>query len=38
MDKVIQAQISDETAYILHSTNAVGKVMNLIILTPSLGK
>ena len=38
MDTVTRVQILDETDYISHSTNTLGKGMNPIILPPAMGK
>ena len=38
MDTAIRVQILDETDYISHSTNTLGKGMNPIILPPAMGK
>ena len=38
MDKAMGVQILDETDCISHSTNTLGKGMNLIILPPAMGK
>ena len=38
MDMATRVQILDETDYISHSTNALGKGMNPIILPPAMGK
>ena len=38
MDTATQVQIQDETDFISHSTNNLGKGMNLIILPPAMGK
>ena len=38
MDTVTQVQILDETDWILHSTNTLGKGMNPIILPPAMGQ
>ena len=38
MDTALRVQILDETDYISHSTNTLGKGMNLIILLPAMGK
>ena len=38
MDTVTRVQILDETYFISHSTNTLGKGMNPIILPPEMGK
>ena len=38
MDTVIRVQILDETEWISHSTNTLGKGMNPIILPTAMGK
>ena len=38
MDTATLVQILDKTDYIAHDTNTLGKVMNLIILPPAMGK
>ena len=38
MNKATRVQILDETDCISHSTNTLGKGMNLIILPPAMGK
>ena len=38
MDTVIQVQILEQTDYISHSTNTLGKGMNPIILPPAMGR
>ena len=38
MDTVTRVQILDKTDYISHSTNALGKGMNPIILPPAMSK
>ena len=38
MDMATQVQILDKTDGISHSTNTLGKGMNLIILPPAMGK
>ena len=38
MDTVTRVQILEETDYISHSANTIGKGMNPIILPPAMGK
>ena len=38
MDTVTRVQILDQTNYISHSTNTIGKGMNPIIFPPAIGK
>ena len=38
MDTATRFQIMDETDYISHSTNTLGKGINLIVLLPAMGK